>query len=36
VVNGDVPERVLMLVLAAYAAVGAYLALVLARRRLLT
>jgi lipooligosaccharide transport system permease protein len=37
-VNGDVPERVLMhvLVLAAYATVGAYLALVLARRRLLT
>jgi len=37
-VNGAVPERVLMhvLVLSAYAAVGAYLALVLARRRLLT
>jgi len=37
-VNGEIPERVLMhvLVLAAYAAVGAYLALVLARRRLLT
>jgi lipooligosaccharide transport system permease protein len=36
-VNGAVPERVLMhvLVLSAYAAVGAYLALVLARRRLL-
>ena len=37
-VNGAVPERVLMhvLVLSAYAAAGAYFALVLARRRLLT
>jgi lipooligosaccharide transport system permease protein len=37
-VNGQVPDRIWLhvLVLAAYAAIGSYLALVLARRRLLT